>query len=141
MDLVFQADDEAHTDLQRSLHEWLKRSDQLVRSPVNLVPRPGSPGDMGGMADLVMHLNVVEVTAAVSAIMAWLRFRGADIDMERTADGGVKIRLRRIRHRDVREIEKQLTELIHRAMDTPRGHGEDDEDDKEDKDGKEARRS
>jgi hypothetical protein len=117
MKLVFQGEDGSRADLQSSLHEWLRRSDQLVRSQVDLVARSGTPGEMGGMADLVMNLNVVEVTAAVSAIMAWLRFRGADIDAERTADGDVKIRLRRIRHRDVRETEKLLTDLIQRGLD------------------------
>lgn len=117
MKLVFQGEDESRTDLRSSLHEWLKRSDQLVRSQVELVARPGTPGEMGGVADLVMNLNVVEMTAAVSAIMAWLRFRGADVDAERTADGDIKIRLRRIRHRDVRETEKLLTDLIQRGSD------------------------
>jgi hypothetical protein len=117
MKLVFQGEDESRTDLHSSLHEWLKRSDQLVRSQVELVAKSGTRGEMGGVADLVMNLNVVEVTAAVSAIMAWLRFRGADIDAERSADGDIKIRLRRIRHRDVRETERLLTDVIQRELD------------------------
>jgi hypothetical protein len=117
MELVFAAEDESRTDLLNSLHEWLKRADQLVRSPVELVARPGTPGEMGGVTDLVMNVNVVEVTAAVSAIMAWLRFRGADIDAERTAAGDIKIRLRRIRRRDLRDTEKLLTDLIQRELD------------------------
>jgi hypothetical protein len=131
MELVFQDEDESRTDLLGSLHEWLKRADQLVRSPVELVPRPGSPGEMGGISDLILHLNVVEIGAAVSAVMAWLRLRGVDIDVQRSADGNIKIRIRRMRHRDAREIERELVDLLHRETDTQQNRNRPDKDEED----------
>lgn len=97
VDLVFHADDALHDEVG-SLYEWLRRSDQLSRSPVDLVPRSGRPGEMGGVSDLVVNLNWAEVVAIVSVVTSWLRFRGVDLDVEDTRSG-YRVRIRRLSKR------------------------------------------
>jgi hypothetical protein len=117
VELTFCVDDGESRDELRSLYEWLRRSDQLPGSPVNLVARPGVPGEMGGWSDVVIHLAPSELAAAAAVVGAWLRYRGADVDVEKSPDGGFKIRIHRARKKLADQIGAQLIELLGKPPD------------------------
>jgi hypothetical protein len=108
--LVFWADDELGDEVV-SLYEWLRRSDQLSRSPVDMVARPGVPGQMGGTADLVVTVASAETNAVASVVRTWLNVRGVDVRIEHTPDGG-KAQIVRAPSRKVDEVGAQLAEIL-----------------------------
>jgi hypothetical protein len=117
VELTFCVDDGESRDEVGSLYEWLRRSDQLPGSPVNLVARPGAPGEMGGWSDLVIHLAPAEGLAVAAVVGAWLRYRGVDVEVDKSADGGFKVRIHRLRQPSAGQVGEQLIELLKKPPD------------------------
>ena len=112
MQLEFRASDGVDQDELRSLHEWLRRADDLRKSSVRMVPEPVRPGAMGAdISHLLVQLGPLEVTVLGAVVTAWLRTRGVDIDAVRSKDR-IKVSIRRARKGDTAELGAQLFTLL-----------------------------